>query len=203
MYLSLRKNMILFAQWLIKHNVSENHCFLFDVILCLFGLNFLALENYLLALLCLCLFRFSRKISVFMYRLKNHTQNFFINSTDYIFLALYLFGFTLANPEKNAIGACLLLATLLINCSTVINYNALSCFLEDFKCQNMRKYINNGLAKPNEIFYILLIMCIFQNYFLQISIFFGLMSLMKALLLFSIAFYDLEIKNRDLNKKND
>lgn len=203
LYIKMRRTLIRLARWMLHHNINENYFFLLDMLLCILGLNFVALENYITALVCLISYRLIRLVSVLMFRLKNQAQSFFTGISDYITFALYIFGFALANPAQNALGACLLLAAFVISGSTIIHYSSATCMFGRFNCQNLRQYLGLGLSKDNEIFYLLLIMCILPIYFLQISIFFGLLSLMKSLLMFSLAFYDLEIKNKKFKESNE
>lgn len=203
LYTELRKFLGQTAAYSAAHNFSENYLFLIAMAFSILGLNFLALNQFLAAFLCLLGYRLIRLINVLLAEINQTEQNFFVNTGDYVTFVLYIFGFALADIAQNAIGASFLLANILISGATVLNYSTSTCLFGKFSCEKLQKYLRLGVSKDNEIFYTLLIMCVAPNYFLQLSIFFGLLSLLKSLLMLSLAFYDLEIKNRNFKETDE
>jgi hypothetical protein len=198
-YKRLQRRLMKISLILVKKNINENYSFFINLAICLLGLNFLSLRHYLSALLCLLMYNIIRKITIYMYRYKNITQNFYNNITVYIFLSVYLMGFALAKPEENALGACAYLMSLLLSSAIIITFGETNCQYACFQCKSFKKFLKITNINHYPVFYILIIMCLFPNYFLQISLFFSLLIILKSLLMFSISFYELEIKKM----KND
>lgn len=193
-YKRLQKKLIRISLLLVKKNINENYSLFINIAICLLGLNFLSLRHYLTALFCLLAYNLIRQITIYMYRYKNTTQNFYNNIIVYIFLAAYLMGFALANPDKNALGACAYLMSLVLSLAIIITFGEANCKYSCLQCKSIREFLKMTNIKHYPVFYILILMCLLPNYFLQISLFFSLLILIKSLLIFSISFYELEIK---------
>ncbi len=195
--LSYAKTLII-AKWLLKHNISANIITFSGIIMAGFGLNFLALENYFLAFLCLLLNRICDILDGICARLKNITQFgiFFDIVADYTSFALFLWGFILANPLQNATGGTFMLICLIISAVSLLTYALIS--KQDYKELNESniKICLWGNIQNFDTFIALTLMCLFYEYFILISIFFGLLLLGKSLLIISRAYYTLEIKGK-------
>lgn len=183
------------AKWLNKNNISPNLVTLFGLMFAALGLNFLAMEAYFSAFLCLLLNRLCDVLDGICARQKQITPfgAFFDIFADYTSYALFVFGFILANTENNGASGAFLLVSLLISVAALLGLAITSG--KTFKELNASK-INVcmwGTLQNADSFIALILMCIFPGFFLQLSIFFGLLLLGKALLLLSSAYYNLEI----------
>lgn len=188
------RKLIKLALILVKKNINENYFFFLNIIICLLGLNFLSLRHYLSALLCLLMYNLVRQITFYMYRYKNITQNFYSNIIVYIFLSLYILGFALANPLGNALGACAYLISIIFSLAIIVTFGEANCKYSCLQCKSIKEFLKITSINHYPVFYILITMCLFPNYFLQISLFFSLLIFIKSLLMFSVSFYELEIK---------
>ena len=156
-----------------------------------------------MAFLCLILNRICDILDGICARLKNITKFgiFFDILADYTSFALFLWGFILVNPTQNAISGSFIIVCLLISAVSLLSFAMTSH--QDFKKINQSniKICIWGHVQNFDTFIALTLMCIFNQYFMQISIFFGLLSLGKALIVISNAYYALEIKDKGKNFK--
>ncbi|MBE6450868.1 MAG: CDP-alcohol phosphatidyltransferase family protein [Alphaproteobacteria bacterium] len=184
-----------FAKFIVKHNITANAITFCGLIFAVLGLNFLALEYYALAFLTLILNRICDILDGMCARLKKITPFgiFFDISADYTSFALYLWGFTLANPEHNAKAGIFMLVCLIISAVVLLSYALIS--KQDYKKLNQSsiKMCLWGNLQNFDTFIALVLMCLFNAYFMQIATFFGLLSLGKSLIIASKAYYALEI----------
>ncbi len=186
------------AKWLIKHNINANIITFCGIMIAITGLNFLALQSYFAALVCLLLNRICDILDGMCARLKNITKFgiFFDIFADYTSFSLFLWGFILSNPEQNSVSGSFMLVCLIISAVALLSYALIS--KQDFKKINQSgiKICIWGHLQNFDTFVALTLMCIFEQYFLMIAIFFGLLLLGKSLIIISKAYYSLEIENK-------
>ncbi len=183
-----------------KIGISANFISIFGLIIGLLAMNFLAMEMYFTALLCILLNRFFDGLDGAVARYSKITDfGIFLDTTcDYIFYASAILGFALANPEQNAVAATFLLFSFAIGATTTLAYAIIS-----YK-NNKKSYIslNNspfylwGFAQGFETLIALVLLCLMPRLFLIIAIFFGVLSLIKALGIIINAYYQFEIVER-------
>ena len=192
------KKTLFYANFLNKHNISANIVTLTGIILAILGLNFLAINNYFLAFICLISNRICDILDGICARLKNITPFgvFFDILADYTSFALFIWGFTLANPQNNSAGGIFMLICLLISAVSLLSYALIS--KQDYKKINQSsvKICIWGHLQNFDTFIALVLLCIFNQHFLPISIFFSLLLLGKSLIITSRAYYTLEIKGK-------
>lgn len=186
------------ATWLLKHRITPNTITLFGLLFAILGLNFLALEHYFTALLCLLANRFCDVLDGIAARHNKMTAfgAFFDIFADYTSTALFIWGFILAVPSSNAVAGAFMLAALTASAAALLGFTAVSG-------QNYRRLNRSGFrictwgtVQNFDSFAALFIMCLLPGYFMPIAIFFGLLSLGKTLLIISGAYYSLEIAAR-------
>ena len=185
------------AQWLTEHNISANIITLIGVSFAIIGLNFLALEHYILALFCLILNRICDILDGMCARLKHITSFgvFFDIVADYTSFAIFIWGFSLANPVQNSAAGTFMLVCLIISAVTLLSYALIS--KQNYKIINQSnlKICIWGHIQNFDTFISLLLMCLFNQYFMPIAIFFSLLLIGKSLIITSKAYYVLEINN--------
>ena len=186
-----------FAKWLVKNNISADLITFLGICFAISALNFLAVESYLMALICLLFNRLCDILDGMTARLKHITKFgiFFDIFADYTSFGLFLWGFILANPEKNSISGSFLIVCLFISAVSLLSFAISSN--QDFRKINQSgiKICLWGHIQNFDTFIALFLMCLFNQYFLLISVFFGLLLLGKSLIIISKAYYELEIKN--------
>ena len=191
------------ATWLDRNNISPNLITLIGLIFAIFGLNFLAIESYFLAFICLVFNRLCDILDGISARQKQITPfgAFFDIFADYTSYALFVLGFILANPADNGSAGAFLLVTLLISVAALLGLSATS--EKTFRELNASRtnICMWGTLQNADSFVALLLMCLFSDLFMQLAIFFGLLLLGKSLLLVTTAYYNLDIAYRPKRKK--
>ena len=186
------------SKWLIKHNVSANFITLCGIGFAIFGLNFLALNNYVWAFICLIFNRICDILDGMVARLKKITPFgiFFDIFADYTSFALFILGFTLANPDTNSAAGIFYLVTFIMSAVALLAYALIS--KQDFKKlnQSLFKMCLWGNIQNFDTFIALFLMCLFNSYFMPIAMFFALLLFGKSLIIVSKAYYILEINGK-------
>ena len=183
-----------------KIGLSANWITLFGLGIGLLAMNFVAMQNYGAAIFCILLNRFFDGLDGAVAR-QNKTTDFgvFLDTTcDYIFYAGIIFGFALANPDSNAISAAFLLFAFTAAAVTMLSYAVIAYK----KSKSAYIALNNspfylwGFAQGAETFIAVLLLCLLPSYFMIIAIFFGILSLVKAVGLIISAYYSFEISEK-------
>ena len=187
------------AKLLVKYNVSANIVTFSGIGFAVLGLNFLAIESYSWAFLCLILNRVCDILDGMCARLNGITDFgiFFDIVADYTSFALFLWGFILANPPQNSVSGAFMMMSLLISAISLLTYTLTT--KQDYNLINQSniKICIWGHLQNFDTFIALCLMCLFNMFFTVISIFFGLLLLLKSLIIVSNAYYVLEIKNKN------
>ncbi|MBP3346698.1 MAG: CDP-alcohol phosphatidyltransferase family protein [Alphaproteobacteria bacterium] len=185
---------------LAKRGISANLMTIIGFVIGIFTINFLALEMYATAILCIILNRICDALDGAIARNSQVTDfGVFLDATlDYVFYAGVIFGFALADPAQNAVAAAfLLLAFTASACSmlayAVVAYKTKSS--QEIKL-GMSPFYLGGLAQGFETLIVLLIMCVLPYWFLPLAIILGVLCFIKALSIMITAYYSFVISRR-------
>lgn len=188
------------AKKLIKIGVSANFITILGFMIGIFAINFLSLERYGYALLCILINRFFDALDGAIARNTKVTDFgvFLDASLDYIFYAGVIFGFALANPFQNAIAAAFLLFAFASAACAMLAYAVIA-----YKNNSTQKleleqspFYLGGLAQGFETLIALVVLCIIPGWFLQIAIVLGILCLVKAFSIMVTAYYNFVIAKR-------
>ena len=188
------------AKKLTKIGVSANVVTITGFIIGIFAINFLSLERYAYALICILINRVFDALDGAIARNTKVTDfGVFLDAAlDYTFYAGVIFGFALANPFQNAVAAAFLLfafaaaACAMLAYAVVAYKNNASQKLE----LNQSPFYLGGFAQGFETLAAFLILCIVPGWFLQIAIVLGILCLVKAFSIMVTAYYNFVIAKR-------
>lgn len=188
------------AKKLIKIGVSANFITILGFMIGIFAINFLSLERYGYALLCILINRIFDALDGAIARNTKVTDFgvFLDASLDYIFYAGVIFGFALANPFQNAVAAAFLLFAFASAACAMLAYAVIA-----YKNNSTQKleleqspFYLGGLAQGFETLIALVVLCIIPGWFLQIAIVLGILCLVKAFSIMVTAYYNFVIAKR-------
>lgn len=197
-YLRLEKT----AFFLQKFRINAGIMTFLGLCCAVFGLNFIALNEYLYGLIFLLLNRFCDIMDGIIARQTKITKfgTFADISADYTAAGLLIWGFILARPDNQALEGSFLLLSFFISAISLLAYALIS--KQDYQALNASKLkiCIWGNIQNFDIFLALFLMCLFPDYFIPIAVFFGLLCLGKALLIISSAYYRFEIFEKGSQK---
>lgn len=192
-----------------KHGISANLVTVIGFIIGVFAINFLSLEMYGYALICILINRAFDALDGAIARHSKKVTDFgvFLDATlDYIFYAGVIFGFALANPYQNAIAAGFLMFAFTSSACAMLAY-AVVAYKNNAHEKlelNQSPFYLGGFAQGFETFIALVILCIIPGWFMPIAIILGALSLVKTLSVIAAAYYNFVIALRvKKNKSND
>lgn len=185
---------------IVKRGISANFVTIIGFVIGLLAINFLSLEKYGYALICIIINRIFDALDGAIARNSKVTDFgvFLDASLDYMFYAGIIFGFALANPEQNAIAASFLLFTFAAAACALLAYAVIAYknnVSEEFKLGQSPFYLG-GLAQGFETLVALLVLCIVPSLFMQIAIILGVLCLVKAFSVIVTAYYNFVIAVR-------
>lgn len=188
-----------FYEW----NVSANLVTITGFAIGMLAINFLAMEMYLAALLCILINRFFDSLDGAIARCKAITGfGVFLDATlDYIFYAGVIFGFALAFPAQNAVAASFLLFGFTASACAMLAYAVVAYKNngDGSRCLEQSPFYLGGLAQGSETVVAMIILCIVPNWFLPIAIILGCWCLIKALTVVTAAYYNFVIAAKGNN----
>lgn len=177
--------------------VSANLATLLGFAIGLLAINFLAMQMYLAALVCILLNRFFDAIDGAIARCSAVTDfGIFLDATlDYIFYAGVIWGFALAYPAQNAVAAGFLLFGFAASACAMLAYAAAAGNHQQLKKLSAEQspFYLGGLAQGAETFVALVVLCLVPGWFMPIAIVLGCWCLAKALMVISAAYYNFVI----------
>lgn len=182
-----------FHQWDISANLVSITGFAIGML----SINFLAMEMYMSALLCIIINRVFDAIDGAVARNSGITDYgvFLDASLDYIFYAGVIWGFAMAYPAQNAVAAAFLLFSFTASACTMLAYAVIS-----YKNNRNQKvdleqspFYLGGFAQGFETLIAFIILCIVPSWFLPIAIILGCWCLVKALMIITTAYYNFVI----------
>ena len=181
------------ARFFHKHSVSANMITIFGFIIGMMSINFLAMNMYFEALLCILINRFCDVLDGAVARIEGVTKFgvFLDMCLDFVFYAGVIFGFALANPYENAVSACFLLFGFTASSAALLAYGVVNHNVADKKIES--PFYLGGLAQGFETVCAFVLLCIMPFSFLPIAIILGCWCLLKALVVISRAYYKLVI----------
>lgn len=180
-----------------KSGISANWVSVFGFVIGIFAINFLAMEMYGYALLCILINRAFDALDGAIARHSKVTDfGIFLDAAlDYIFYAGVIFGFALANPVDNAVAAGFLLFAFTSSSCALLAYAVVAYKnkSQDKLEFNQSPFYLGGIAQGFETFIALVILCIVPIWFMPIAIILGVLSLVKALSVIAAAYYNFVI----------
>lgn len=188
------------AKKLVKIGVSANFVTISGFVIGIFAVNFLSLERYGYALLCILANRLFDALDGAIARITKVTDfGIFLDATlDYVFYAGVIFGFALANPFQNAIAASFLLFAFASSACAMLAYAVIAYKNNSSQKLELERspFYLGGLAQGFETLVALVVLCIIPGWFLQIAIVLGTLCLVKAFSIMVTAYYNFVIAKR-------
>lgn len=188
------------AKKLVKMGVSANFVTITGFIIGIFAVNFLSLERYGYALLCILINRLFDALDGAIARNTKVTDfGVFLDATlDYVFYAGVIFGFALANPFQNAVAASFLLFAFASSACAMLAYAVIAYKNNSSQKLELERspFYLGGLAQGFETLVALVVLCIIPGWFLQIAIVLGTLCLVKAFSIMVTAYYNFVIAKR-------
>ena len=182
-----------------KNGINANMVTIFGFIIGMMAINFLAMNMYFEALMCILINRFCDVLDGAVARAEGVTAfgTFLDACLDFIFYAGVIFGFALAHPEENAVAACFLLFGFTASASAMLAYGVVS-YNDAKKNQPLTgsPFYLGGAAQGFETLSAFVLLCIMPFAFLPIAIALGCWCLLKALVIVSSAYYKLVIMQK-------
>lgn len=178
----------------VKTNISATGLSILGFIIGMMAVNFLAMNMYFEALICILFNRFCDILDGAVARAQGVTEfGKFIDATlDFIFYGGVIFGFALAD-ENNTEAACFLLFAFMTSATTMLAYGIIDQKSADLKDS---PFYLGGLAQGFETLTAFVILCIMPFAFMPISILLGCWCIIKASVIITRAYYKLNIAKK-------
>ncbi len=194
-----QKKVNLWGKEMSKSGINANMVTIFGFVIGMMAINFLAMNLYFEALVCILVNRFCDVLDGAVARAEGVTRfGVFLDAClDFIFYAGVIFGFALAHPEENAVAACFLLFGFTASASAMLAYGVVS-YNQSKKEQPLTEspFYLGGAAQGFETLTAFVLLCIMPFAFLPIAIALGCWCLLKALVITSSAYYKLVIQQK-------
>ncbi len=181
---------------LTANGINANMVSIFGFVIGMMAINFLAMNMYFEALLCILINRFCDVLDGAVARAEGITKfGIFLDAClDFVFYAGVIFGFALANPEENAIAACFLLFGFTASATALLAYGVVAyADVQKEKTLAESPFYLGGAAQGFETLCAFVLLCIMPFAFLPIAIALGCWCLAKALIIVSSAYYKLVV----------
>ena len=188
------------AKILHKHSISANTVSIFGFVVGMMAINFLAMNMYFEALVCIIINRFCDALDGAVARIEGVTKfgTFLDLCLDYVFYAGVIFGFSLADPYENAVSACFLLFGFTASSSALLAYGLITHNSSKKSNESKKEspFYLGGFAQGFETLSAFVLLCIMPFAFLPIAIALGCWCILKALVIVSTAYYKLVINEQ-------
>ncbi len=203
-----RRDWAVLVEWLAKkfyaHGISPHLISLIGFMIGLLAINFLSMELYFPALLCILLNRGFDALDGAVARHDGYTDfGIFLDAAlDYIFYTGVIWGFALAYPYQNAVAAAFLLFAFSAVACCMLAY-AIVAYKNDSARRNLLKlspFYMTGPVQGAELFTAIVILCLIPSWFLPIAIILGCWFVVKALVVISTAYYNFVIAPKGKSK---
>ena len=185
---------------LANHGVSANFVTVISFVLGMVAVNFLALQNYFWALVFILLNRLGDALDGAIAKVKGKTDfGVFIDAClDYVFYAAVIFGFSLANPQQNALVASFLLFGFTASACAMLAYAvvAYSKGVEKDAVFEESPFYLGGMAQGFETVTAFVLLCLAPNWFVPVAIILGCWCLIKTLAVISSAYFKFVIEKK-------
>lgn len=177
---------------LAKFGISANMVSISGFIIGMLAVNFLAMNMYFWALVCILCNRLGDALDGAIAKVKGQTDfGVFVDAClDYIFYAAVIFGFALAQPG-NAEAAAFLLFGFCSSACAMLAY-AVIAFQKKKETEAVFEespFYLGGWAQGAETLAALVILCLVPQWFVPVALILGCWCLIKALLVVSSAYY--------------
>ncbi len=183
-----------------KWGISANWVSIMGFMVGIFAINFLAMEMYFYALLCILGNRLFDALDGAIARHSKVTDfgTFLDACLDYVFYAGVILGFALADPAQNALSACFLLFAFTASSCSLLAYAVVAYKNNKAKKLelNQSPFYLGGLAQGFETLIALVILCIMPELFMPIAILLGVLCLIKAMSVLVSAYYSFIIAKK-------
>lgn len=184
---------------LAKMGISANAVSMTGFIIGMLAVNFLAMNMYFWALVCILLNRLGDALDGAVAKVKGKTEFgvFLDASLDYIFYAGVIFGFALANAG-NAVAAAFLLFGFTASACAMLAYAVVAYKKSKAADEALSEspFYLGGLAQGAETLTALVILCLVPKWFVPVALILGCWCLVKALAVVSTAYYNFVIANK-------
>ena len=179
-----------------KNGINANMISIFGFVIGMMAINFLAMNMYFEALMCILINRFCDVMDGAVARIEGVTPfGIFLDAClDFVFYAGVIFGFALAEPDENAVAACFLLFGFTASACAMLAYGVVSYQgAKKAKELDSSPFYLGGLAQGFETLAAFVLLCMMPFAFLPIAIALGCWCLLKAMVIVSSAYYKLVI----------
>jgi phosphatidylglycerophosphate synthase len=188
---------VLMAKALHTNSVSANMVTIFGFVVGMMAVNFLAMNMYFEALVCILINRFCDVLDGAIAKIEGATKfGVFLDlCLDYVFYVGVIFGFALADSYENAIAACFLLFGFSVWSTSLLAYGVVR-HNENKRIDSLRganPFYLGGAVHGFEMFCAFVLLCIMPFAFLPVAIALGCWSLIKSLVVVSTTYYKLVI----------
>ena len=180
--------------------ISANAVTIAGFVVGLLAINFLAMNMFGYALLCILVNRVCDALdgAIAKHSGKTDFGVFLDAALDYMFYAGIIFGFALANPSQNAVAATFLMFGFTAAAATLLSY-AIIAYKNNAPQQpeiGSSPFYLGGIAQGAETLVALIVLCIVPRLFMPIAIILGCLSLVKAFSVIVTAYYNFVIAPR-------
>lgn len=197
---NIRKAVDFTGKYVAKTGLNANAVSILGFIIGISAVNFLALNMYGWALLCIAFNRFFDMLDGAVARYNKVTEfGIFLDAAlDYIFYAGVIFGFALAYPAQNAVAAAFLLFAFTASSCSMLAYAVIAYRRHSEKALVFDKspFYLGGFAQGIEVFAAIAVMCLMPFWFMEIAIVVGILCLVKALSIVAAAYYNFVIAEK-------
>lgn len=191
-----QKRVNVWGKELSKNGINANMISIFGFVIGMMAINFLAMNMYFEALMCILINRFCDVMDGAVARIEGVTPfGVFLDAClDFVFYAGVIFGFALAEPDENAVAACFLLFGFTASACAMLAYGVVS-YQNSKKAKELdaSPFYLGGLAQGFETLAAFVLLCMMPFAFLPIAIALGCWCLLKAMVIVSSAYYKLVI----------
>lgn len=191
-----QKRVNIWGKELSKNGINANMISIFGFVIGMMAINFLAMNMYFEALMCILINRFCDVMDGAVARIEGVTPfGIFLDAClDFVFYAGVIFGFALAEPDENAVAACFLLFGFTASACAMLAYGVVSYQgAKKAKELDSSPFYLGGLAQGFETLAAFVLLCMMPFAFLPIAIALGCWCLLKAMVIVSSAYYKLVI----------
>lgn len=184
---------------LAKSGVSANMVSIFGFVIGMMAINFLAMNMYFEALVCVVVNRICDVLDGAIARTEGVSKfGIFLDiCLDTVFYTGVIFGFALADSTENAVVACFWMFGFVASVVAMLAYGVVA-FDSNKKKENIEKtpFYLGGVAQGIETLAAFVILCVMPFAFVPVGIALGCWCLAKALVIVSSAYYKLVIQNK-------
>ena len=182
---------------LAKNGISANMISIFGFVVGMMAINFLAMNMYFEALVCIIVNRCCDIMDGAVARNEGVSKfgTFLDTCLDFVFYGGVIFGFALADPYENAVAASFWLFGFAASVIALLAYGVVSNMTnlkKDIALDGVPFYLG-GVAQGVETLVAIVLLCLMPFAFLPVAIALGCWCLMKTLIVVSSAYYKLVI----------